>query len=753
MTGICLYAAVVHAFIAFSRPSSRVHLLFSLLCVDLVVYEVLHMLTYSATALADFIPSLKWELNSILLLFIILAWFAKDYCGQVTRWPVYGITAVFSVLILVNVLLPYSVQFMEVSHLEFTQLPWGETITRPIGKNGAVFFATIFFIFVVFGFVIYSMAKHYYHDRAPTTLAILIAVGICLVMGIEGILVRAGVINFIHLGPFGVLSMVIAMSLALNQEVQEKLHSTEQRFRSLVDQSPFSMQVLSPQGVTLQVNRAWEQLWGVKLDFIEGYNLLQDSQLREKGMMPYIEKGFAGEAVETPPINYNPAENTDIKGPENNRWVRAYIYPIKDDSGAVREVVLAHEDVTEKKQFDDALRLIAEGVSSETGESFFQQLVKRLSQLFGMQYAFVGILEEPDAQHVKTLAVYGNGQHLPNLTYALAATPCAMVIGQHTCVFESGIQNRFPQDQLLKDMGVESYMGTPLFDPDGNPIGIIVLLDNQPLMQVGHIKAVMEIFAVRAAAEIERNKADELLRQQRGSLQEMVDKRTTELHAVIEELEAFSYSVSHDLRAPLRSIDGFSQALVEDYTDVLGDEGRDYLGRIRNNTQRMGLLIDDLLHLSRVTRKDIARQLIDISRLVSKCIEKHQEQNPSRHVEARLAQGVEVKGDPDLLNIVIENLISNAWKYTSKTENAIIEFGVTKQGDKKVYFVKDNGVGFDMKYADKIFGAFQRLHSAQEFEGTGVGLATVMRIIQRHGGEIWADAQPDKGAAFYFSLP
>ncbi|MGE5594750.1 MAG: sensor histidine kinase [Hyphomicrobiales bacterium] len=225
-----------------------------------------------------------------------------------------------------------------------------------------------------------------------------------------------------------------------------------------------------------------------------------------------------------------------------------------------------------------------------------------------------------------------------------------------------------------------------------------------------------------------------------------------QLEVANSELEAFSYSVSHDLRAPLRTIDGFSSALVEDYSDVLDDDGKHLLDRIRNATRHMGQLIDDLLALSRVARAELVRQHVDLSAMARSVAEELRASDPARNVEFVIAEGVTGDGDARLLRVVLENLLNNAWKYTARHETARIEFGATQANGATRYFVRDDGAGFDMRYADNLFGVFQRLHNVRDFPGTGVGLATVQRIIRRHGGEIEAEAEVEKGACFTFTL-
>ena len=235
------------------------------------------------------------------------------------------------------------------------------------------------------------------------------------------------------------------------------------------------------------------------------------------------------------------------------------------------------------------------------------------------------------------------------------------------------------------------------------------------------------------------------------NLEQRVESRTVELQSINRELEAFSYSVSHDLRAPLRRIDGFCRALLEDYSENLDKQGQEYLERVISNTHQMAELIDDLLNLSRIARMQMNITRVDLSELARTILRLLQEQNPGRHVEINIKDNIVGYGDKKLLSVLLDNILSNAWKYTGKTSNASIEFGSRQLDYETLYYVKDNGAGFDMQYVDKIFEVFQRLHGS-EFEGTGIGLATAFRIVKRHNGTIWAESQVGKGASFYFTL-
>jgi len=278
-------------------------------------------------------------------------------------------------------------------------------------------------------------------------------------------------------------------------------------------------------------------------------------------------------------------------------------------------------------------------------------------------------------------------------------------------------------------------------------IGYLVDAFNELLAQVGERRAQLE------ASNDDRRRA--LLEVQRlnTELEQRVTERTAELERANKELEAFSYSVSHDLRTPLRAIDGFSQALLEDYGTQFDATGTDYLMRVRGGAQRMGSLIDALLTLARVSRTSMREEKVDLTAIAEEIVGELRAANPERSVDIRITSQLNAIGDPYLLRIVLENLLNNAWKYSGKREHAVIEFGMCNQDGESCFFVRDNGAGFDMAYANKLFGAFQRLHDAKEFMGTGVGLATVQRIIHRHGGRIWVAAAVDQGATFYFTLP
>jgi len=272
-------------------------------------------------------------------------------------------------------------------------------------------------------------------------------------------------------------------------------------------------------------------------------------------------------------------------------------------------------------------------------------------------------------------------------------------------------------------------------------------------MKSGALDYILKPFKLSAILPVlDRALTVRRLRMENAELERSLRGRTVELEAANKELDAFSYSVAHDLRAPLRSIDGFSHALLEDYASVLGNEGTQYLAHIRESAQNMTELIDALLMLSRVSRSELQHERVDLSALAGDIVSELRLAQPDRQVETVIASGLIAEGDGRLLRAALENLFANAWKFTAPRDRPRVEFAASLRDGQPTYFIRDNGAGFDMAHAKKLFGVFQRLHSEQEFEGTGIGLATVQRIIHRHGGLIWAEGEVDRGATFYFTI-
>jgi signal transduction histidine kinase/ActR/RegA family two-component response regulator len=389
-------------------------------------------------------------------------------------------------------------------------------------------------------------------------------------------------------------------------------------------------------------------------------------------------------------------------------------------------------------------------------EKLVNQTVKLIRERFGLYYVGLFLVDET-ARHAVLQAGTGEaGRQMLAAGHKLEVSGSSM-IGQCTAHGEARVAldvvgeeaMRFDNPLLPR---TRSEMALPLIGRGQRCIGALTVQSAEEAAFSEEDIATLQVMADQLAIAIENARLYEQVRHHAAGLEERVAERTAELAAVNKELEAFAYSVSHDLRAPLRSIDGFSQVLLEEYDDGLDADGQNYLRRVRAASQRMGELIDDLLRLSRVTRAEMIREKVDLSALAQEVAAQLQETQPERQVEFVIAEGLVANGDARLLRVVLENLLGNAWKFTGKQTCARIEFSCTETDGKPAYFVRDSGAGFDMAYADKLFGAFQRLHSTAEFEGAGIGLATIQRIIHRHGGQVWAKGAVGQGATFYFTL-
>ena len=305
----------------------------------------------------------------------------------------------------------------------------------------------------------------------------------------------------------------------------------------------------------------------------------------------------------------------------------------------------------------------------------------------------------------------------------------------------------------------QSFLSVPMKNHENEIIGVVQLsnaknrLSQEAVPFSGDDQCLLETLASQAAVALSKNQLIEKIHKLNEELEQKVIERTAQLDAAKKEIEAFSYSVSHDLRAPLRAINGFSQIVLEEYADKVDDDGKRFLNLIRSNIQKMEELINALLALSRIGRKEIEYSEVDMDKMAKEVFEEIKNVTPERELQFNINPLPLARGDKGMIHQVFYNLLSNALKYTRLREAAIIEIGGCTEDSENVYYVKDNGVGFDMQHANKLFGVFQRLHSEKEFEGVGIGLTIVQRIIKRHGGKIWAEGEVDKGATFYFTLP
>ncbi|MBX3652170.1 MAG: PAS domain S-box protein [Burkholderiales bacterium] len=505
------------------------------------------------------------------------------------------------------------------------------------------------------------------------------------------------------------------MVIATYQDINAR-RLTEERLRAIIAAEPECVAIVSPEGMLIDMNPA-------------GLRMLEAGSLEEmrerpflKQVVPQFRRAFVRlqRRILAGGSGMLEFEAEGLAG--RRRWLEIHGAPLHDASGAITALLGIARDVTERRTAREALAAERNLLRTVIDSMPDRIRVKDQNLRYMLANKAWMALRAPGAADVKGL---GNHDILP-------LAEAEKVEAEDLAVLQTGHPSLPREVSHVSPDGLRWYITTktPLRGADGAIIGVISISRDVTDLKLRSV-------------EVEKLNA---------VLEARVAERTQQLTTANEELEAFASSVSHDLRAPLRQIDGFAAALAEDYADRLDAIGGGYLSRIRAAVSRMGLLIEDLLRLSRVTRAELRLARVDLSGMATAIAAEMQRENPQRKVDFRIQAGLCVEADPGLLQAALANLLSNAWKFTGSRESAVIEFGAGEEGGETVYFVRDNGAGFDMAHADRLFGTFQRLHHDSEFPGTGIGLAIVRRIIRRHGGEIRAESAPGAGATFRFSL-
>jgi PAS domain S-box-containing protein len=407
----------------------------------------------------------------------------------------------------------------------------------------------------------------------------------------------------------------------------------------------------------------------------------------------------------------------------------------------MKDITERQAALRDRQHKEDILRNIALGVSAKTGAAFFQALVEYLTKALRVEYAFISEFVQPDRDRMSTIAGCGDLRLLANYEYALADTPCESLLDRQFYVCADRLQQQFPRDVLLRDLDAQSYMGVLLRDSAGQALGAIAVLSCQPFSETQIMSEILNIFAARAAAELERQQSELELHRQKQDLARSND-----------ELQQFAYVASHDLQEPLRMITSYLELLERRYKGQLDAKADMFIGYAVDGASRMQTLINDLLNYSRVGRQVREFETVDCEEIL---------QQVSIDLQVAIAQNSavithtplpRVKGDPSQLAQLFQNTIGNAIKFRTQ-EPPQIQIGAEFVDGKWLFSVRDNGIGMDAQYLERIFVIFQRLHSKTEYPGTGIGLAVCKKIVERHGGNLWVESQPDCGSTFYFTLP
>jgi PAS domain S-box-containing protein len=548
-------------------------------------------------------------------------------------------------------------------------------------------------------------------------------------------------------------------AVALNQRLREQMDERERaeevqsRLAAIVESSDDAIISKNLDNIITTWNTGAERMLGYTADEIVGKHvstIIPEEYREEIDLL--LDAVARGETVR----HYDTARLTK-DGQIKYVWVSAS--PVLDRTGTLVGTSIIARDVTERKRAEEEIRKLNTELERrvEARTAQLQETLARLNEALEKEQAARQEANESRLKAQQVLETAPDGIIIADedgaITFANNQASEIFMYGRDEIITKT-VEDLIPEiyrkthvghraDYAARPRVRQMGVGLELYGlrKDGMEFPVEIALS--PTWEKGNLRVTAVIRDIT-----ERKRVENQVRELNADLK----RRTVELEAANKELEAFSYSVSHDLRAPLRAIDGFSNTLLKYYLDVLDERGQDYLKRVRAASQRMAQLIDDILGLSRATRAEMHRQRLDLSAMAGEILEGLQNSEPDRKAEITVEPGMVLEADNHLMRIAMDNLLRNAWKFTSKREMTRIEVGSLDQNGKRVYFIRDNGAGFDREYADKLFSPFQRLHSESEFPGTGIGLALVQRILRRHGGRIWAEAAVDQGATFYFTI-
>jgi len=534
-------------------------------------------------------------------------------------------------------------------------------------------------------------------------------------------------------------AVVAIQEITDRKQAEQALRESEARFSALANNIPQLTWMADGTGWIFWYNRRWYEYTGTTPEQMEGWGW---QRVHDPDVLPRVLDEWQRSIATGEPFDME----FPLRGADGRfRPFLTRVFPVKDAAGRVEYWFGTNTDISEIRQAQDELvelnRTLEQRVHERT-----EQLQQTLTEAESARSRFQGLLESaPDGIVIVNAAgqitlVNSQLERLSGYTRDdLLDKPVELLVPENFRTLHIRQREEYMAAPRTRPMGVG--MELYLLRKDGEQVPVEISLSPFRTPNATLVIASIRDITARKAAEAE-------IKRLNTALQRNVEQLT----AANKELEAFSYSVSHDLRAPLRSVDGFTRILAERYPDRLDEQGRDYLARARAAAQRMNRLIEDMLNLSRIGRREMRWEPVNLSAMAASVVEELRQRDPERQVAVEIQPDLQVHGDAGLLRIVLDNLLGNAWKFTGHREDARIAVGMMVQDHERVYFVRDNGAGFDMAYVNKLFTPFQRLHTEEEFPGTGIGLAIVQRVVTRHGGRVWAEGEEGKGATIYFTL-
>ena len=733
VAGICIHAGVSHVLIGLRPPRAYTHVLFGFQCLLSAGAMLATAQLYGSATVAEYLRSYLYVNAFVIPFFICMPWFIAGSTATRVRWPAWMISAIYLAILIAAIYLPYGM-FKAPPTLRPILLPWGEALTAHTAAP--TFLLNVFWIthVLLYTYAFWACREQYRRGQRLQAVMLFASVMPFAIALAVNILIGLGFLRFVFVGPIGFFAMVLLMSWTLSRE----MHHTRERGQAILDNVPAITWIKDLDSRYLFVNKYYERVFEKRSSEIIG------KTDRELFPPPLAESWVASDrqALQT---NSSVDVEEQMSVGTQQRTVLTLKFPLRDAKGVPYALGGVSTDITDNKRTSDAMRALAQSANAEDSETFLRECAQQLAKTYGADHAFIALYQDGGDTPQRFVSWPTEQQYsLERLTPEVSV--CHKVLQHGRCHVESGARSRYPEDSLLAGFRAEGLLAAPLVSISQRTMGVIGVTSMTRLEISPAATDLLDVFARRIALELDRIAAVDALKSLAAELEQRVSERTREL-------EAFSYSVSHDLRAPLRAIDAHSSLLAESLANADEAASRDRLRRIRDAVKRMAELIDDLLELAKVARQELRIEHVDLTALIHQTLSRLREQEPARQVDIHVAEDMKTFGDPRLLSVVVDNLLGNAWKYTGRTERARIEVGAAEVAGTRAFFVKDNGVGFDPAHAGKLFEAFQRLHDATSFTGSGVGLAIVARIVERHNGRVWAESSPGEGAVFYFTLP